>query len=166
MFLGNGVIPQASLVTSKIQQRLYLLKVKHIFEANQMTTKLLKLQPKINFLKPPAIAYVRLVSLSGASHGGGEEIYGQMGTIGGMLAHSVGSDDRIYHPTIWGSHTQRRVSYSLFGAEILAAADVDDHGFDLKLSYRSIFTQRKMRHDIYIDSRGLFETIITIHEPI
>lgn len=72
IFLINGVMPQASLLTSKIPQPLGLLKVTHSVGAIMMTTDFIKLQSSIEFIKPPEIPNVRLVSLSDSSVGGGE----------------------------------------------------------------------------------------------
>lgn len=165
MFLGNGVLPQAALVTSKMQQRLGNLKVSDILDANRMTNEILRLTPTIRYAKPNSVCEVKLISLSDASHGANHEIYGQTGFLCGMMAEDFGNNEHVFHPLIWGSHKQRRVSYSSFGSEIIAAADADDHGYDLKLSYDSIFSRSKMRHEILVDSRGLFDTITTVHEP-
>lgn len=47
----------------------------------------------------------------------------------------------------------------------MAAADADDRGYDLKMSYVSIFVKSKMRHETFVDPRGLFGTITMVHEP-
>lgn len=85
--------------------------------------------------------------------------------ICGILAQPATCDDRIFHTILWSIHKQKRVSYSSFGDEILAGANADDLGFDLKLLYDAIFTRNKMRYDVYLDYRGLFDTITTICEP-
>lgn len=86
MFLRNGVLPHVSFAASKMQQKIRLFKVRHLFEANQMTCDLLKLDPHIKLINPPAMADIGLVRLSDASHGGAEDIYGQTGTMCGILA--------------------------------------------------------------------------------
>lgn len=149
----------------KMQQKLGCLKVKDISEANRMTLEILRLKPIIRFPNPRSVCDVKLISLSDASHGGGNEIYGRTGIICGMLAEDMGGEEHVFHVLTWSSHKQRRVSYSSFGSEILAAADADDRGYDLKLSYDAIFTRNKMRHEIFVDSRGLLDTITTVHEP-
>lgn len=50
MFLGCGVLPQASLATCKMQQILGSLKVRENSEANQITVYILKLEPKLVFV--------------------------------------------------------------------------------------------------------------------
>lgn len=62
------------------------------------------------------------------------------------------------------SHKQRRVSYSSFGAEILAASNGDDRGFDLKFSFASLFPHLPLRHKLLVDSKALFETLTTFHQ--
>lgn len=46
----------------------------------------------------------------------------------------------IFHPICWMSNKKRRNSDSPFWAELIAAADKDDRGYNIKLPYRSIFT--------------------------
>lgn len=53
----------------------------------------------------------------------------------------------------------------MFGSKILALADKDDRGYDTNLSYESIFPTSKISHAILTDSKGLFDTITTMHEP-
>lgn len=72
--------------------------------------------------------------------------------------------EALFYPLSWSSHKQRRVSYSSFGAEILAAADADDRGFDLKQSFLSLFPHKPLSHELIIDSKALFETITTLHQ--
>lgn len=81
-----------------------------------------------------------------------------------MLAEFFANHQHLFHPLWWNSSNQRRLWYSFFGAEIIAAADADDHGYDLNLPYDSIFTNNKMRHKLFIDSGGFFDTITTVHE--
>lgn len=52
------------------------------------------------FIIPPTITYIRLVSLSDAFHGCGGDIYGQIGTLSGMVAHCASRDNRIFHPIV------------------------------------------------------------------
>lgn len=62
------------------------------------------------------------------------------------------------------------MTYSTFGAEILAAADADadadDRGFDIKSSLESVFQNEDFKHEILVESRALFDTITTLHEPL
>lgn len=47
----------------------------------------------------------------------------------------------------------------------MAATDVHDHGYDLKLSFNYILGNGRMKHEIYVESRALFDTVSTLHEP-
>lgn len=165
MYLGNSIIPQASMATSKMQQRLGNLRVKDLVEGNLVTKEMLRLRPYIRYIRPVNVTNMRLISISDASHGGADCVYGQTGGLCGLVIESEGSSEVIYHPIGWTSHKQKRVSYSAFGAEILAAADADDRGFDLKLSLRSILPNSDIRHELFVDARALFDTITTLHEP-
>lgn len=64
----------------------------------------------------------------------------------------------------WVSTKQKRISHSSYGAEILACAEADDRGYYLKMGLRSLFPKANMRNEITIDSRGLYDTISTLHE--
>lgn len=165
MYMGNAIVPQASMVTSKMQQRLGDLRVKHLIDGNASVKEILKLRPYISYRRVTGCPDVRLVSLSDAAHGGADSIYGQTGGLCGIAIKSSGSHGTIYHPLGWTSHKQKRVSYSAFGAEILAAADADDRGYDLKLSIQAILRDRNVTHELYVDARALFDTITTLHEP-
>lgn len=73
-------------------------------------------------------------------------------------------DSTYIHPIAWSRHKQRRVSYSSFGAEILAATYGDDRGYDLKMSLLSMFPDKPLKHQLLIDSKALFETVTTLHQ--
>lgn len=70
----------------------------------------------------------------------------------------------LYHVLKWTSHKQNRVSHSSFGAEIIAAASIDDRGYDLCEMMRQIFPLTKIEHELIVDSKALFDTITTLHE--
>lgn len=165
MYMGNSVTPQASFITSRMQQELGDLRVGHIIEGNNRTKEMVNLRPYIRYIRPSGMSDMRIVSLSDAAHGGSSSIYGQTGGICGILIEACGVTDRIFHPISWTSHKQKRVSYSAFGAEILAAADADDRGFYLKMSLKSMMPRRNLKHELFVDARALFDTITTLHEP-
>lgn len=62
------------------------------------------------------------------------------------------------------SHKQKRISYSSYGAEILAAADADDRGYNLEQTLHTLFPKRMVKHELLVDSRSLFETIKMLHQ--
>ena len=64
----------------------------------------------------------------------------------------------------WSSSKQHRVSNSSYGAEKLACAEADDRGFYITMCLRSIFPKKCFRHMILVDSKGLYDTISTLHE--
>lgn len=71
----------------------------------------------------------------------------------------------MYHLIDWASLKQRRVSYSSYGAEILACTEADDRGFNMKMALQSITQDNKrIPHVLNIDSKGLYDTITTLHE--
>lgn len=133
MYMGNSVITKAALMTSRMKQELGNLQVKHIILGNNRMKEMQNLMPYIGYIRPGGLSDMRIISLSDAAHGGSESIYGKSGGICGILFESCGVKDKIFHPIYWTSHNQKRVSYSAFGADILATADGDDRGLDLKM---------------------------------
>lgn len=129
-----------------------------------MISEILRLKSAIKSKRPKSICDVKLVTPPGASHGGGNEIYEKNGILCGILAEDLGNRQRIFHQMTWGSHGEKKVSYHAFGAEIRAASDQDDLSYDQNLPYDEIFLS-KMRHETFVDSRGLFVTITTVNEP-
>ena len=83
LYLGNGVLPQAALVVSIMQQRLANLKVQHVIDANDMLKDLLKLKPWITFRRPSNTDTVTYCTFSDASHPNDRD-YGQTGIIAGL----------------------------------------------------------------------------------
>lgn len=56
------------------------------------------------------------------------------------------------------------MSYSAYGAEILATTVGDDRGYYYKTAFHYLFPQTPVGHELNIDSNGHHETIITLHE--
>lgn len=165
MYLGTSVMPQASLATSLMQQRISCLRVVHIMEANSMLKDIMCLKHVLRFT---AIAEgertAMIVTFSDAAHGGREFDYGQTGGVTGIrILHS----DRIegtFFGIGWTSSKQKRISHSSFGAEIIAAADMDERGFDLRETIREMFPHSHIKHELIVDAKALFDTITTLHE--
>ena len=166
MYLGNGVLPQASFVTSMLQQIIGKVRVSHLIDANEMLAELLKMTPSIKYIAAPQgqIENVIVATFSDAafnqSTGGG---YGQTGLLSGLR---IVMKDRTnyFHLFDWCSNKQRRASYSPYGAEILACADADDRWFYIKSSLRCLFPGTKIKNELFTGSKGLYETITTLHE--
>lgn len=163
LYLGNGVLPQASLVVSLMQQCIANLKVQHLIDANEMLKDLLKLKPWITFRRPSNTEQVTYCTFSDASHPNDRD-YGQTGIIAGFRITNELDSRTIFHPIDWTSHKQRRVSYSSYGAEILAAATADDRGFYFKDAVNRLFPHVTIKHELFVDSKCLFDTITTLHE--
>lgn len=163
LYLGNGTLPQASYVVSLMQQRVSRLKVKHLIDANNMLAELRKLSSTIFYQKVDTPYDVCLFSLSDASHPKDRD-YGQTGILIGILARNGKEGKDVYHLIDWTSHKQHRVSYSPYGAEILAAATADDREYYMKNAINTLFPQTPVKHELNIDSKGLWDTITTLHE--
>ncbi len=165
-FLGGGALPQASFVASWMQQSTSQLTVGHLVEANNCVKELMKLKPVITFKRvcghQVITAYICTFA-DAAFNISRHRSYGQTGLLTGLLIH-VGSNETIFHPIDWTSNKQRRVCYSSYGAEILAAADADDRGYYLKSAYNSIFSSTRLKHKLQVDSHALYDTITSLHE--
>ena len=77
------------------------------------------------------------------------------------------SNELEYHVCDWNSLKQRRVCYSSFGAEILAAADADDRTHAMRELIRSLFVGTPMKTitsacNVY--RNGFFDTVTTLHD--
>lgn len=57
-------------------------------------------------------------------------------------------------------HRLKKVGYSSFGVEFLAAADGDDRGYLLKMIPFTLFAETQVKHRILIDSKSSYESII------
>lgn len=162
LYLGQAVRPQACFVASKMQQKLGRLLVSDVMEANLMLRELKKLSPSVTFSKPTDVTNIDIYTLSDASHSSESEVYGQTGVVCGLKIETT--NRTFYHAILWSSHKQRKIAYSSFGAEILAAADADDRGYYLKSALAYLFPQKLVRHQLLVDSKSLFETITTLHQ--
>lgn len=56
------------------------------------------------------------------------------------------------------------MSYSLYSSDILAAVDTDDTGFIPKDVFTELFQETALEHQIVVDSKSLFETLILLHK--
>ena len=128
--------------------------------ANKMLCELMKLSPKVLFRSPKSkIITANVTTFSDASF---KATYGQTGILTGIYFET--NNTSAYHLIDWSSMKQRRVSYSAFGAETIARADADDRGFNLREGLRAVTSNKKIEHHLHVDSRGLYDTITTLHE--
>jgi len=135
MYLGNGVLPQASYVTSTLQQQISKVFVEQLVMANGMLKELRALKPWITYRKAPESDLIKEVYVSTFSDASFNQCsasgYGQSGILTGLRIELQNGPD-LFHPIDWCSNKQRRVSYSPYGAEVLACADADDRGHYMK----------------------------------
>ena len=164
VYPGSTLLPQAAVTASLLQQKLPNLTIKTLKEANAALSHLSRLRPTMSFPSPKGpVESLKLLSFSDASHG---EAYGQTGFVIGLYA-TMCDNTNIFHTVDFGSKKQRRVSFSSLGAEILAAADASDRGIFYCQAINSILkgmTNSTVRLNLLVDSRGLFDTLSTLHE--
>lgn len=116
MYMGNAVVTQDAMVTSRMQQNLGNMCVIHVIEGNANMQEMVDLRPYIRYIRIGKSFKICILSLSDASNGRKESVYSQTGGICGLFMEKPGVKDRIYHPVSCTSHKQIRVSYSSFGA--------------------------------------------------
>ena len=88
----------------------------------------------------------------------------QIGILVGILYNIQGTSEKKYHIVDWVSRKQRRVRHSSYGAEVLACADTDDRGYNLKMAMTSLFLSYSFRHVLNVDSKRLYDTVTTLYE--
>ena len=141
LYLGNGVLPQALLVTSMMQQKLPRLTVQGLVIASDMLKELLSLKSWLTYQKPVHTKSVILSTFSDAAHPRDRD-YGQTGLITGLRVIYKDGLSEIFHLIDRTSRKQKRVSYSSYGSEILAAAHGDARGYYYKIEINSLFPNR------------------------
>ena len=167
MYLGNAVLPHAAYATSLMQKMLPKIRVEELVMANDVLRDILSMKCRIVFKTPPPptdITEVIVSSFSDASFNHSDSSgYGQTGLITGLRIKQKDGVD-LFHPLDWTSSKQKRVSYSPYGAEVLACAEAEDRGYYLKMGLMSIFPLTKVRNELCTDSRCLYDTVTTLHE--
>lgn len=126
----------------------------------------MNIKPIIQYIKPSGVSDAKLVPLSDAAYGAGSYIYGKSEYITGLLIKSLGGRQKLFQAIDWSRQKHEQVSYSAFSVEIVAATNADFHVHDLKFSFIAIFKDLETAHEIYVDSRELFDTITTLHVPM
>ena len=161
-FLGQGALPSAALVASKLQQNISDLKVKHLAEANAALHQLRKLKPVMHY-RAPSNPNWKAYYLAFSDAATGLSPYGQTSYLSGL--YFPNGEESIYHLVDWNSSKQGRVSYSSVGAEILAAAESTDRSALLPACIQNLFGADDLLPLVLtVDSFGLHSTITTLHE--
>lgn len=146
-----------------MQERLENLRVQQLIEAHEIIRESLNLKPSITFRRPPNTENVTYCTLSDASDPNDRD-YGQTGTFSSLRILKNTNGSTIFHPVDWTSHKQHGASYSSYGVEPPAAATAEDRGFYFKDTLNRLFPHILTKHELFIDSECLFDTITTLHE--
>lgn len=149
-----------------MQQRIPNLIVDNITDINRVLLELRDLPPIIIF-KPPLgqMHTVEVVTFSDTAFNvSPNQLYGPTDLINGISFRTVPVDATTYHLMNWASAKQQRFSYSSYGAKILACTKTDDREICLKQAHQSISSGDDLYLVLNVDSKGLFDTIITMHE--
>lgn len=165
MWIGKAVLPPANLVGSILQQRIANLSVENHVTANEVLKEIKELRPELFFRSPiHRSENSRLVTFSYASFNiSSRQVYGQTGLLTSIVIGNTQGQDYFYLLD-WSSKKQRRVTFSSYGAEIIAAADGDDRTNHMKESLRSLGTHWSIPSLFIVDSKALYDTITTLHE--
>lgn len=122
------------------------------------------LKATIRFNNVTASEKRRILTFSDASFNiSSKQVYGQTGVIKGIAVNNEHGFPNFY-PIDWASAKQRRVTHSSYGAEILACAEGDDRGYNLKSILESVGKEWCMDHEMVVDSKSLYDTISKLHE--
>lgn len=140
MYLGSFVLPQAAYGTSKMHQKLLRLRVAHLCEANTIVKELMLLKPYITFPKGHNMKNVTITTFSDAAHKI-DNCSDQTGVGSGMRIATSEQPD-IFHIIDSTSHKRKRVSYSAYGAEILAVAHASDQAYNFRIGIKSLFPKK------------------------
>lgn len=162
LYFGQAVVSQAFLVVSKMQQRLGCLRIQHILDAYSMIRELRSLKTMLLFPAVSQIEVAMIITSPDAGHTSCARVFGQSGIMGALKL--VSTNKRFYHPIARSSSKQKKVSYSSYWAEVLAAAEADERGYFLRDAIISLFPDLSLEHEPLVDSKSLFETKMTFHQ--
>lgn len=129
-----------------------------------MLSEVCHLQPKIRYISPLTVTGATLISFSDGYHGSNSSAYEQTGVIFSIRLSITFDEEPLVHSIYRTSTKQCSVTYSSFGAEILACSDADNQGFEMKTKPQNIFWHGYISHRILLVSKALFDIINTIHE--
>lgn len=165
IWVGCGVLPQATVIGSVMQQSIPRLTVHDLVEANAALKEMKDLRAVIVYPSVSSgVTEKSITTFSDAAFNiSSHQAYGQTGVLTGLRMRLRDGSD-VYHLIDWVSCKQRRVSHSSYGAEILACTEADDRGFNLKQAFKSIAPHDEIKHTLIVDSKGLYDTISTLHE--
>lgn len=90
--------------------------------------------------------------------------YGQTGINFCISFDANRGRKRIFDPLDWTGSKQRRSSHSSYGAEKFACSDAEDGGYYVKQAIQNILHTRTKKHEINVNSKGLYDKITTLHE--
>lgn len=82
----------------------------------------------------------------------------------GFLSRNDTNDGGVFHLVDWCSHKQQHVSHSAYAVVIPAAASSDERGYYYKSSVNTLFPEYRMKQELNVDSRALWDKKITLHE--
>lgn len=117
-FLGHGTLIQAAYAASELQQHIGGLKMEQLILSKKILYGLKRLPPSLIFKTIPSDKPPCFLAFSYEIYG--HSTYGQTGYISSTFLKAGG--ERGFHAIEWCSAKQSRVSFSSFGAEIIAAA--------------------------------------------
>lgn len=88
LYLCKGILLQASMVASNIQQKLDRLTVKQLIYSKKMFNDIRLLRAFVTFRRPEMFSSVSVATLFDSSHGGNKMVHGRTGLIFGRRIES------------------------------------------------------------------------------
>lgn len=159
------VLPKTAYFGSYVEQKVPQLKFRDLLEVKRVLKELKRLRAVLKYRLPPSAIFPLVITFSSAAF----NFYrshkcGQTGIVTGLNFYSDNTQDDIFHVVNWYSGKEHSVCRSSYGAEILAYTDTDDRGIYIKTSLDHLFRSKDVQHEINVDSKGLYDTITTLHE--
>ena len=161
-WLGHAAVPHYTFAASYLQQQLSEIKVRHLTHANGVLREAQKNKPILMHGRVEDVREVSLCTFADAAFPKvSGSVYGQTGILCGLVLGN--GPNAAFHPLGWLSHKQSRVARSSSAAEILAIVEAEEFGGAIRLALEMI-CNRKVPHEVNVDSKALFDTITTQHE--
>lgn len=163
IYLGNSVLPQATLVVSLVQQKIADFRVSELIEANKTLGELRSLNAHIVYKTVKDIGDLRLCTFADAVHSTNRN-YRQTGLIIGLCVWDLSKQKQLLYFLDWGSHKEKRICHSSYGAEILATEAAEDRGNYYKTASNALYLDADIKHELNVASKALWDTSTMLHE--
>lgn len=157
--LKNYLLPQATIVDSSMQRNIVELRVSDLIGAKKMIGELRNLNTHIDCRTLEHASNVKLYTFADAAHPTNWD-FGRTGLITKLRLWDESKRRKLFYLLYWGSQKQKRVFHRSYGAEIIAIETADDRKKYLKTALDALFLNSNINHELNVDSKALWDTII------